>query len=126
MRKRSLVILLVAVIALLSLSSCAPRQVAPEPQLTPLEQAEKRAAEWTALWNGQYEDHKSMSQLPGLTEDQKKILSAKREILIKTKPLLKIYVDTVRGGGMPSAASERELMDYMNQLSTMAAGAVSK
>ena len=94
--------------------------------MTPLEQAEKRAAEWTALWNSQYADHKSMSQLPGLTVDQKKMLNAKREILIKTKPLLKIYVDTVRGSGIPSAASERELMNYMNQLSTMAAAAIGK
>lgn len=114
---RGLVLVLLLAFALVS---CAPKAVGPP--LTPQEQSEKNAAVWLHMWNVQFNDHVAMSKLPNLTDEQKKILNRKADILEQSKPLLDLYVSAVKQGATPSSTTEQQLTTLMNQLSTMAIG----
>ncbi len=118
MRKRQLGFLLVLMV--FALASCGPKVVGPP--LTPQEQSEKSAAVWLHMWNMQFNDHVAMSKLPNLTDEQKKMLNRKADLLEQSKPLLDLYVSAVKQGVTPSSTTEQQLITLMNQLSTMAIG----
>ena len=120
LRKKYLLVLLIVAVAFLT--GCPPRVVPPEMQLTPLEQAEKNCAVWLHVWNQQFNDHVAMSKMTNLTKAQKEILNKKADLLEQSKPLLDLYVSTVRGGLLPESTTEQQLMTLMNQLSQMAIG----
>jgi len=102
-----------------ALVACGPKT---GPQYAPQEQAERNSAKWLHIWNAQFEDHVAMSQMPNLTNTQKRVLNKKADLLTQSKPLLDTYVLAVKGGGVPSATTEQQLMLLMNQLSQMAIG----
>jgi len=71
------------------------------------------------VYNSQYMDYKSMTQMPNLTEAQKEILRKKKEILMKLWPLINTYNQIVDKGGVPSATQEQMITNLLNQLSTL-------
>lgn len=56
---------------------------------------------------------------PVLSEDQKKILRKKKEILTQMYPLIKVYDSMVVGTVPYSSATEQELMNLIDQLATL-------
>jgi len=118
MKRKAILSVLVVVLAL-GLVNCSPK-APPEMMYTPQERAERNAAAWLHIWNAQFEDHKYMSGLPDLTNQQKVILNRKADLLGKSKPMLDSYVRVVKGGGVPSAMDEQQLTQLMNELSQMA------
>lgn len=64
---------------------------------------------------GQWEKKTS----PVLTDDQKKILRKKKEILTQMYPLVKIYDSMVVGTIPYSSATEQELLNLVDQLATL-------
>jgi len=117
--KRKVILSVFMVVFALGLVNCSPK-APPETMYTPQERAERNAAAWLHIWNSQFEDHKYMSGLPNLTNQQKVILNRKADLLGKSKPLLDSYVRVVRSGGMPSTMDEQQLTQLMNELSQMA------
>lgn len=64
---------------------------------------------------GQWEKKTS----PVLTDDQKKILRKKKEILTQMYPLVKVYDSMVVGTIPYSSATEQELMNLVDQLAAL-------
>ena len=69
-----------------------------------------------STYNTQFNDTMYMAQQTNLTDKQKKVVNAKRSILIQAWPLIKTYDAVVAGGGVPTAESEQEIYNLINQL----------
>jgi len=70
------------------------------------------------VYNAQHEDYMSMAKMPNLTESQKKILRLKKPILETLQSLIPLYDQSVQQGA-PSASTEQQIYDLLNQLQTM-------
>lgn len=53
---------------------------------------------------------------PNLTEAQKKLINTRKEILVKVKPLISLYVSVVMGGGTPASLDEKKIEQLLEQL----------
>jgi hypothetical protein len=59
---------------------------------------------------------------PNLTLEQKKVINAKKEILTKLHPLVLIFKTVVDGGGTPSAETEQQILDLIDQAAALGTG----
>lgn len=114
--------LMVIVFACLLLASCMhqPGTLKPIGDMTPKE----RATFFMGVYNAQAEDYKAMVAKPNLTEDQIKILHAKKKVLTEVYPLIKTHNVYVDNGAKPTAESEQAIMDLLNRLTSMAFTAI--
>ena len=70
------------------------------------------------VYNAQHEDYMSMAKMSNLTDAQIKMLRAKKPILSTLQVLIPLY-DTSIQVGSPSASTEQEIYNLLNQLQTM-------
>ena len=97
----------------LTLAACATVNVGkPWNEWTPKE----KAVYFMRIYNTQYADTMALAKTGTLTEAQKKVVRAKKELLTQVRPLLIIYSGTVEAGGIPPADTEREILALINQL----------
>jgi hypothetical protein len=83
----------------------------PFDELTPKE----KLAYMYQVYNAQHEDYMAMAAMPNLTEAQKEILRKKKPILNSLQTLIPAYDQQVRLGA-PSAQSEQQIYNMLNQL----------
>lgn len=83
----------------------------PYNELTPKE----KLAYMYQVYNAQHEDYMAMAANPNLTEEQKVILRKKKPILVSLQSLIPAYDQQVRLGA-PSAESEQQIYNLLNQL----------
>ena len=88
---------------------------------TPYEQAKDMGLYFNQTYNGQYVDTMEMAKLPNLTQAQKDIVLAKKDILTKAWPLIKAYDAIVKNGGIPSLQDQQTINGLINQLVTQVA-----
>ena len=81
---------------------------------------EKKAAFFLSIWNSQFASHQLATSDPevvkALTVDQRKILNAKKDILVQSKPLLDLYTAYVDKGESPPYDLEAKLSAFITQL----------
>jgi len=106
MRKLVPILLIVALIC--TISCTASINMTPKAKLLYMYQ----------VMNAQMEDYQSMAKMPNLTESQKKILRLKKPILETLQSLIPLYDQSVQQGA-PSASTEQQIYDLLNQLQTM-------
>jgi len=70
------------------------------------------------VYNAQHEDYMNMAKMTNLTESQKKVLRARKPILETLQALIPFYDSSVHAGS-PSASTEQEIYNLLNQLQTM-------
>jgi len=108
MRKLKLAFIVVAVLALCV--SCATMNI----EMTP----KAKLAYMYQVYNAQHEDYVSMAKSPNLTDAQKQILRAKKPVLETLQTLIPLYDSSIQAGS-PSASTEQEIYNLLNQLQTM-------
>lgn len=67
-------------------------------------------------YHAAYVDVKTILSNPNSTIAQQDLARKERVILVKVKPLLDIYMDTVNIGGVPTVESTYEINTLLNQL----------
>jgi hypothetical protein len=102
-------------IALLSCTANVP--LVPVDEMPP----EQKAGFFMSLYNREYNDYLSVATMPNLTEDQKVILRKKKNVLTRVYPMIESYSDYVAAGAMPSQASEKAIMDLLNEAGKLVA-----
>ena len=102
-----------ALVVMLLVSACASMDVKPM-------NAKQQATVWMDIYNFQYDDTMKLMTNPNATAEQKEIGRIKKDVLTKVWPLLKIYVEIVGANGTPSPQLTMEIIDLMNQLTTIA------
>lgn len=106
-----------------NLQGCSQKQVIPEQQVISM----------MDIYNAQFTDYMYMTgyvKNPDgkwekitevyLTDDQKKLLKIKKEILTEVYPLIKAYDAVVKSGGVVDPAAEAEIMRLLTKLTTVA------
>lgn len=78
----------------------------------------EKSTYFMGIYNKQYADTLAMANTPNLTEDQKKVVRTKKEILTKAWPMIQTYDAIAAGGGTPSADAEAAINNLINQLVT--------
>lgn len=68
------------------------------------------------VYNAQYNDYQFVSSKPDLTEDNKKILKAKKEIMIEVYPLIKLYESYIITGSIINMDIENQILSLLNRL----------
>lgn len=101
------------------LAACATLGTTTAPTLTPIQQAQKTATYFLHIYNAQYADTMHMALLPNLTDAQKQVVRQKKALLIKAKPLIDTFSAAIKAGSMPSADTEQQINDLINQLASM-------
>ena len=110
--------LLVLVILLGALASCATLGLKSWSTYTPKE----RALAILDAYNGQYADTLDLATMPNPTDAQRAVVRTKKGILKEVYPLIEIYVSTVESGKVPSQASEQKILNLLNRLGTKIGG----
>jgi len=59
---------------------------------------------------------------PNLTAEQRKIINAKKAALSKLYPLVIVFKTVVDGGGTPSAETEQQILDLIDQATALGMG----
>jgi hypothetical protein len=77
---------------------------------------QEKSSYFMALYNAQYKDTMAMATNPNITEAQKKIVRAKREIFMKLWPCIMVYDEIVVQGEIPAAKYELEIFGLINRL----------
>jgi hypothetical protein len=67
------------------------------------------------IYNAQHEDYMVMAANPNLTEDQKKVLRAKKPILTTLQTSIPLYDQSVQTGA-PDHAQEQQIYNLLTQL----------
>jgi len=71
----------------------------------------------------QYDNYQKMTEKPEvLTEEQKVVLRAKREMLVNLEKAIKAYELVVDSGMPPSQSDEQEIYDLIDQITNQAVG----
>jgi len=84
--------------------------------------AQEKSVYFMGFYKAQYQDAASMgamAQAGKLTPGQLEVYRAKRELLIKVKPMIELYDGVVAGGGIPGADQEQGILNILNQLGTL-------
>jgi len=107
---RKLKLAFVVLLSLAFIVGCATMNI----EMTP----KAKLAYMYQVYNAQHEDYMTMAKMPNLTEAQKKILRVKKPILETLQTLIPLYDSSVASGS-PSASTEQQIYDLLNQLQTM-------
>jgi disulfide oxidoreductase YuzD len=122
-------LLLMVLIFLMALSSCAMGTAKSISEMTPKE----KTTFMLGVYNSQYADYMSQTgyswdgekkeyvkiSTPTLSDERKEVLKKKKEILTKLYPLIKIYDSTVNSGAAPNREVEQQIFDLLNNLQSM-------
>ena len=111
---RRLQVSLVLVVAVLFLIGC-PQGMKSLDEMTPQE----KAVWMLSVYNAQYDDYLFQVDKPDLTEDDKKILREKKEILKEVYPLIELYTGYVDSGVIPTLETETLIMQNIDRLLSM-------
>lgn len=110
--KRTIIAMLVLIVALFS--GCAAWNSATNPSpLSPQEQFLMKAEQ---IYISQTNDYLVMTKIPNPSEDQKKVMRAKREALVQAEPLIKIYRQVVFVGGVPDPSLEAQISALLTSI----------
>jgi len=114
MRKTRLMVLLVLVVFALLLGGCATI----DKLKTPDKMTHMELAAWAnGVYNAQYDDYVARTADPSLlTEEQKKILRAKKKLLTEAHAILMLYSGYVEKGIIPSRELEQMLISIVDRL----------
>jgi len=107
---RQIKLAFIAVLVLAFAVGCATMNV----EITP----KAKLAYMFQMYNAQHEDYMNMAKMPNLTDAQKTILRAKKPVLETLQTLIPLY-DTSIQAGAPSASTEQQIYNLLNQLQTM-------
>lgn len=83
---------------------------------SPIIQAKSTGIMMMNVYHAAYVDVKTVLSNPSSTPQQQELARAERAILVKVKPLLDIYMDTVNNGGIPPQEASVELNSLIDQL----------
>jgi len=72
------------------------------------------------LYNQQYDDTIFMATNPNISDAQKRVVAAKKNMLTKLWPMIKVYDSIAANGGIPSVEDEQAILVIINELVTMA------
>jgi hypothetical protein len=104
MRKKVLLLPLVVFLAL-AVSACAPKI-----------SVRGKALMVLSTYNAQTASTLEMSHRPNLTEAQKENVRQKKAVIKKLDPLVKTYGLVVDSGGVPSAGTEQDIYNLIDDL----------
>jgi hypothetical protein len=68
------------------------------------------------IYNSVDADYRSMASMTNLTDAQKKVLQAKKQIMTQVYPLIDSYRIMVNQGGTPDPTTEQAILTLLNQL----------
>lgn len=97
----------------------------PTQPLTPLQIAKMTAIAFLETYKAQYLDAEAMGKMAvagQLSVEQVKVYRVKRQLLVKVKPLIDIYVDLVEVGTVPGADREQAINNILNELVSKTGG----
>jgi hypothetical protein len=77
---------------------------------------DQRADFFMQMWMAQEADFKTMNLQPNKSAGLVKAMNTKREVLEQSRVPLRTYVTLIKGGGIPDAATEKQLVDMLTQL----------
>jgi hypothetical protein len=124
MQKRVKTFAALWLVVFLGVMGCAGMQA---PQQSFEDMTPKQKATWMmGVYNAQFDDYKLKVALPNLTNDEKAVLRAKREILTQVYPLIQAYDMTQASGGTPTVTAERQVTSMLNQLEQLIIREVAK
>ncbi len=103
---------LTLIIICMALVSCAMLGTKPWADRTPKE----KALAIIEAYNAQYQNTMTMALNPSLTEEQKKIVRAKKAILKELNPLINAYLSIIEVGGVPSIKDEQAILNLIDRL----------
>ena len=92
--------------------------IKPWEQRTPKE----KALAVLETWNTEFRNTMAQAQRTDLTETEKETVKIKKAVLQESKPLIDIYRQTVNGGGVPTKASEDQILALLDKLGAKIAG----
>ena len=79
----------------------------------------EKASYFMSIYNAQYNDTLSMASSATLTDAQRKVVRAKKDVLMKLWPAIQAYDTIAVHGGIPTQLDEQVILDYINRLATM-------
>jgi hypothetical protein len=97
------------------LSACATVNVGAQKPFAQMSPQEK-ATFFQDFYNKQYDDTMAMGKMANLSEAQLKVYRAKRELLKKAYPAIKLYKAIADGGGIPTPQDEAAILQLINEL----------
>jgi len=80
--------------------------------------SQEKGLAFMEMYNAQYDDTMRLAVRRDLTEDGKKIVRAKKELLIKTNKLMIIYLGVVEGG-LQNLDLENKILGLLEKLAGM-------
>ena len=80
----------------------------------------EKATFFMKVYNGQFDNYQAQSTNPDLTDEQKKMLKVKYDLLKTMWPLVNAYNMVVDAGSTPGPQTEQELLNLIDQLAAMA------
>lgn len=104
--------LLLVLVLVTGLGACATLGLKPLADRTP----QDKAITFMELYNAQYADTMAMATNPDITDAQRVVVRAKKEVLQKVRPLIEMYVTLAVEGNTPSPVLEMEIIKYLNDL----------
>ena len=112
--KRKLYVPLV-IILLLGMACAADMSMKPWSEQT----TQDRLTWMLGIYNSQDRDYRSMAAMTNLTDAQKKVLQNKKKIMTQVYPMIDLYRKTVNSGGTPDQNTEQQILNLLNQLTTV-------
>ena len=113
MKKTKLILLLI--VTVFFLTGCLAEILSNVKSIVDMTPKEK-ATLFNNLYVAQYDDYMQMVTGGVLSEEQKKVLRAKKKALVKVRPLLLQYSNYVAMGLKPTPALEAEILKLLNEL----------
>ena len=107
-RNRSILVVLILVLV----AGCASLGVKPWMERTPQE----KASYFMSIYNKQFTDTMNMAKNPNITEEQRKVVRVKKDLLTKLWLAIGTYDSIIIRGEIPSLLDEQKILDYINQL----------
>jgi len=80
----------------------------------------EKGAYFQEIYIKQHDDAAAMAAIDNPSEATLKVYRIKRELLVKAKPLISVYVELANSGGVPTSEAEAEILNLINQLATAA------
>jgi hypothetical protein len=111
MRSRKVAVLLLLAFGLAACAALTPG-AKDFKDMTPKE----KSTYFMGVYNKQFTDTMAMASLPTLTEDQKKAVRIKKDVLTKAWPAIQAYDAIAAGGGVPTPEAEAFINSLINQL----------
>jgi hypothetical protein len=76
----------------------------------------EKSAFFMGVYVKNFDETMALATKPTITEDEKKMVRVKKDILVKMKPVITAYDVIAVGGGTPSSTQETELLRFVDML----------